>query len=498
MVRFFLTLLLAIKSPAADIINAKRLFEVKVNTPTHMTECLQKIWVFSKQDKSLYIYSKHDGRRLAQFTFNEKVSTLSCFKSKLIVAVSNVGLKAFELDERIQLKQTQFFKTPLSGLITDLQCGSTQCYIVGTGQVFKTKDLAHWIQIKLRGHENIPHKNVDLSTNPFDDWQEKLLITKGTITKVAPLDGDRFALLDPFRANILINNKDEWIRWGKWGAWEGSFLAPKALSYGFPNILFVSDPHLKVISVFNDDGRYLGLIGENSAIIEVSYPTQIHFSDDKLFIADFLENKLIGLEVSAYEIKKNHLNDSSSESFRYNLFRRESVLVNREKNKCLLCHDGTMRDDTAKYINSHNQHPIKTTCTECHDPHHNKKLKKPQQQLCMSCHAEHVKVGHKIDQCTDCHSAHNGVVKTLKSELPSLCLQCHQTKKFEHRATEHMLTLENAKSVKFLKDKISCTTCHTLHGQKVKPDNIMPFCANCHGSKADGLFKNFHKRFGAK
>ena len=135
-------------------------------------------------------------------------------------------------------------------------------------------------------------------------------------------------------------------------------------------------------------------------------------------------------------------------------------------------------------------------CGDCHDPHFSANptlLRKPQSELCPSCHAALVRspgggpwaVGHKpVDErkCRLCHRSHTSTnAKLLKSPPPQSCRPCHG---------EFFAAVEGGGVASLHKPvrEGACAACHELHGgalaRLLKDGARGAVCRGCHPSPA--------------
>jgi len=112
-----------------------------------------------------------------------------------------------------------------------------------------------------------------------------------------------------------------------------------------------------------------------------------------------------------------------------------------ERATCLGCHDEVQRTlGAARSI-----HPLKAErgrCSACHEPHqtaNRKLLRRPEQDLCRTCHTGHAQFGHPIGSnvldprtgqplsCLSCHGPHGTQWGSILLDNPSqaLCVRCH-------------------------------------------------------------------------
>ena len=148
--------------------------------------------------------------------------------------------------------------------------------------------------------------------------------------------------------------------------------------------------------------------------------------------------------------------------------------------KCLTCHSGSKH--LALWESSKHK-SAGLSCDSCHSGHSSlaKNLKKPQTELCFSCHKDvkseagrqsHHPLKEGKIACSDCHDPHGSFSnKSLKADsVNELCYKCHAEKRgpFLH---EHPPVAEN------------CLVCHTSHGSnhnKLVNQKTPNLCQSCH------------------
>ena len=128
----------------------------------------------------------------------------------------------------------------------------------------------------------------------------------------------------------------------------------------------------------------------------------------------------------------------------------ESLLVTDKRKLCFECHDDPSHNrDGSHWIFRHP--PAEEDCGGCHLSHASDEkanLKKPQWDLCRSCHPTHdahsldassasesgtvqipegvLLTGDKMIVCTVCHRPHGGGFPSLlKEDRSKLCILCH-------------------------------------------------------------------------
>jgi DmsE family decaheme c-type cytochrome len=130
---------------------------------------------------------------------------------------------------------------------------------------------------------------------------------------------------------------------------------------------------------------------------------------------------------------------------------------------CLTCHAGIM----TKGARSTHKVALEGKCVQCHDPHasdNKNNLRKAGNDLCFDCHKDKgeeikkLKFKHSPVEkgCINCHNPHSAPKASalLKSEVPELCKECHDTKKPLFVKQHMSYPVENTR----------CTLCHSVHG----------------------------------
>lgn len=502
---------------------ANVIFTASIESPGHMTICSKELWVFSESTQNLMSVNIANGKILKNFPLSYKgknpidVAAIACKNDRLYILINaQPSGRILEISTNVEklTLTNEFLLADNSKRASHLSCNSEKCWLL-QDKPFISDNFKSWKSFPVQSPPELKKVNSNPKENPFEDWQATLNLAQGKYTKVILNNSNQVALLDPFHAQVVINNdfskpNTDWKKWGRFGAWEGSFLAPKAITFLSNKIIAISDTKLKSIFIFDFEGSYLGVLVDKKTnkVLTPDYPIAMTSQNDLIVISDFRNNKIIGLRLPPLEtIEKS---SSNPINIRHNLFRRDEVLKDKPSSLCLNCHDGTVSNQLYKFIKLKFHHPLE--CSQCHDPHHVSKkphfLRDTTQQLCQSCHKEYsdTKTNHiwnhphkKGGRCTDCHASHTNSPKILLKPLPQLCESCHQNKVFYHKTTEDLAILNKAKNVHLEEGKINCQTCHQTHinwkeSRFIKnPSDILPFCSSCHGDKSLNLFREFHK-----
>ncbi|HPI40014.1 MAG TPA: cytochrome c3 family protein [Pseudobdellovibrionaceae bacterium] len=497
----------------------------KISSPFLISDCQNSIWIYSKIEGTINKIStsaESKTETLKSFSisspFSKNLTNLSCFENELIATMTLEKKSPQQQLFSLKLSSQGFFeivkthKVPSNGNIADLNCNSTKCFLLISGQLFESSQLESWKKTSIPSKDKIPHLNIDTKLNPFDDWNDKLTAFPGEFSRVQFLKNGGYSLLEPFATHIIVKNNSQFLRWGNWGAWEGFLMSPKAFDVTDEQIYLISDVALKLIFLFDENGYFLGSLVYNQELIELNHAIRLLWKKPFLYALDLTENKVLKIQLNidkktllkeASENKTRLETKSDGDPGRINLYRRDFVLKNRLNQKCLSCHDGTISPSAQNFLPQLIHHPVdkefkgKTdiplaenkfvACTSCHDPHHgageNVKMKmapflrKDPQQLCLSCHQDHQneskvkenKLNHpqnKKSGCLDCHLSHGGFEKNIRLPQDQLCMNCHKPQKIEHPPLTNLLQTERAESLEFFENKISCQNCHSPHLEK--------------------------------
>ena len=500
------------------------------------------LWTYSRIKKQVIAISPKDGADAGAMNLSipkdSQVTSLTCqdrdlwvllqptripstFKSKILVLGTEPGGTSREL------------AAPANGLSGDLKCLGNDCWISLDGKVWHKSGDRKWANVSVPSTSDVPHLQLSTEDNPFADWQEKLAVAQGRITRVLPLADGQLALLDSARTSVLLSNKDQkpagdssrWIRWGRWGPWEGDLISPKAIAPIGPDRFAVSDTALKAILIFDRRGGYLGALGEGSGdpspLWNAGYPIQLVTSGTqsvRVFVLDLLGEKIIGRAIEAARIPTFTSGGVRAGFNRINLFRRSGLPHDRSSTRCLSCHDGTFRDDSTKILSSFNNHPSQAgetsiSCDHCHDPHHGGGkivaqrqppfLRFSPQMLCSTCHPTHANLGlnHREKgavQCSTCHQAHGGQEKLLKQDGVTLCASCHLGRQVRHRPVGDLSETSRGRGIVNRDGELTCITCHSAHLRETSEKLLKPtaplleFCASCHGAQAKQVYGRIH------
>lgn len=168
---------------------------------------------------------------------------------------------------------------------------------------------------------------------------------------------------------------------------------------------------------------------------------------------------------------------------------------------CTRCHENSHQQNMIER-NVHTANGV--ACSSCHEVHGAKEaslLRKPEPELCESCHTREVAdfarpyrhpVEEGIVKCSDCHLKLDKTARDLSFNGTSVCLKCHGEFAgpfpYEHQATLDHSTEEGG-----------CLSCHDAHGSSLPRMLKQPYepphqqlCTQCHSIPARHLSNPMH------
>ena len=148
----------------------------------------------------------------------------------------------------------------------------------------------------------------------------------------------------------------------------------------------------------------------------------------------------------------------------------EKMLVRREPQLCMTCHNETKAQFTQPFHHRVLEGTMK--CSDCHNPHGGFEQKQTKLAVgvdapCIKCHVdkqgpfvyEHAPA--KVEGCTACHTPHGSANSKLlvRNTVAQLCLECHSN--ISTTGIPNTPTFHNLTTARFQ----NCTTCHAkIHG----------------------------------
>ncbi|HEX4925264.1 MAG TPA: cytochrome c3 family protein [Bdellovibrionales bacterium] len=493
------------------LLPAKRVFELQVPGPARLAACAGTLWVFSVRRQALVAVnlsnrSSRDVELPPSLPRPLRVSALACHGDELLV-LANAGPRGVLLARTARAENAAFraLSLPEPSPAHDLFCGYGACAVL-QNKLHVSSDLKTFKTVEVPKDPDIEYFNSSREQNPFEGWQDRLDLSRTMYRSGAMLPLGGFVLIDPFRPRIVVFEKGIWKKWGRWGVWEGSFKAPKLLATAPNGSLFIADPQLRAVFAFERDGAYRGaLSADGVSLFTPGFPQGLAAAGDRLFVSDFLRNRVQVFEVQALAepVERVH-----GPTFRQNFMRRPE-LTGEPVQSCWMCHDSGALSQLHKLEPTAFKHPV--SCGKCHDAHHTSKeiayLQFRPGKLCQSCHeAESLaKTNHVWDgraaggACASCHAAHSLNAKGLVKPPAQLCVSCHAGQNHHHREVAIVAQVESARKIPLHEGKISCTTCHAVHHRprdekfmRAREDTVR-FCASCHGERTNRLYSDFHK-----
>ena len=512
---FFICYMLLTPRGEASVI-FKTEFKKKLPTPSIIEKCGDHLFVYSVSEMAIFKLSPLSGDIVETIKSIKgrvipKVTALGCYKQQLVIAgsVSKKNIILFE--------EKEFVIPENSSFIRSIACSKKQCLFV-SDKIFISSNLERYKVLHIPSSQDISKysKEQKRSENPFDSWQDDLIINSGRYFQAEMSQGEELYLLDSLRSSIVILPKvdqiEKSIKWGKWGGWEGQLMYPKGLSLlEKQSSVVVTDVGLKLLFVFNKQGEFLGKVGpdDTNKNSRFSYPIDVASEHNMIWAIDFLDNYLVALKI--IKLEKDSTTDLDVDQYLHkNLFQHGLVLKQFSLTRCMNCHDGLLRFDLDKFAGIKGHHPVNIEikdkidlplkngntlfCSTCHNNHHKDNkgevkishhLRKNIPELCLTCHKEkgdqtlnHINIKRgdiKVDSCDQCHQVHATKEKMYSVTNPRLCLSCHKNSQIPraHPFGEN--------------EKIGCLSCHTPHGTKKKEHFarhsskiIQETCLKCH------------------
>ena len=560
-----LVFLMSLTGVAADLVVGQLKATIEIPSPSQVTFCGESLWTYSVGLKTL-VEVKPNGTRGQQILLQsigldgaERLTALGCRVGVLLFGVANAkgqpSLWSWKPGNAGGAAQKISFpekllsspgKKPQEGdqEFRDISCDGQVCDVV-SGQVATSRDLVQWVSVPVPLAKEVLRLGESVEENPFAHWQDQYNLNHGRYFRVQRA-GDRLWLLDPMQASVVQWQKGKAQRWGRWGVWEGRLAMPKGFARTRTGVLAISDPLIHVIQFFKESGDYIGTLGVKSdqetqddvraetalnspfKMIRFEYPIAITTTQGMLWVADFKANRLQGYLLPNGFNPEFEANKSPDDLARNNLFRFEKSLDNASETRCMICHDGFLKDSLARFASGGNHHPTdldpttlkpnqhQVTCTDCHDPHHEgiagvpHFLKKAPAQLCITCHAgnadpakNHFGKGMKSTSCTQCHQMHftpamgvvppkgDGGAQLLKVAVNSLCLDCHGENKKPQGHPQGNPVI--ARSQHSSAPGVNCVSCHSIHhAERSHLFAREATCLKCHGPIASQVDQTPH------
>ena len=547
---------------AKNKIDMRPLFQTKILAPTIIEYCNNYLWVYSIADHKIYKLIPKSGKIITQNNLLElpeksKITAMGCFQDTIIFASLERPLNSkettmlYRLNQGLTLQKVSIL--PGSQHIRDILCHKDKCIFLANN-VYITTDFKTYNEFPIPKAEKIERIFRNKDANPFSDWQDKHILAEAQYFKALISPQGNLFLLDPQRGSIITYNdyathetidSKNFKKWGDWGTWEGQLMFPKSIGFLEKyNAIVISDVGLKLLLLFTPEGEYLGKVGMNTKEDKFLYPIDIVTAENKIYVADFKNNLLLGIEILSLGDKYKKTSDNIDDLLRKDLFKNNTIVQSFNETRCLHCHDGlaTLRLD--KFVNLNKfHHPINrslkgnviisdakkldlplwnelVSCASCHKPHHDAitqesdepkvpfYLRKNYLDLCTTCHADkkspennHIgleriindKITDRVTSCSDCHVMHNSSNNLTSLGDPQLCFSCH------NETTTPMVHPFGAQKLKDEPKNLTCFSCHGIHGTlkenkyaRHSKTGVTATCTSCHTELEEQIGKNKH------
>jgi DNA-binding beta-propeller fold protein YncE len=97
----------------------------------------------------------------------------------------------------------------------------------------------------------------------------------------------------------VFSNSGKFIRIiGGQGVVAGKLFRPKGVAVDHKDNIYISDSYMELIQVFDSDGKFLYVLGDQDKIRRFSAPAGIAIYKDRLYVSEVLGNK-----VSVYSLR---------------------------------------------------------------------------------------------------------------------------------------------------------------------------------------------------
>jgi len=543
-------------------------FSSNITAPSIIEYCREFLWVYSVEKNGVFQVSPVTGKTLlfhsakklfshllAKDPFLEiHITALGCRIDKLLVAGMEKG---YAYGTHLFYTDKDFGEIDYpekSEHIRDIHCFKEKCIFIDKN-TYTSSDLKNFEALPIPSPGEITRKDSLKELNPFENWQDKHVISKEQYMRALITKDKTLYLMDPLRVNIVTYKnfnfnvglkKKYFIKWGKWGGWEGQMMFPRSITFlDELDKIAISDSGLKYIFIFEPDGDYWDKIEIRGGKDHLSYPIDIASRGNIIYAADFRKNRVLAIEILEPGEKAERKAKDIDDLLHKDLFKRPEVVNSFHLTRCLSCHDGLLRFNLDKFTSLKNHHPTDeeytekidlplmydklVSCSTCHNSHHISiegkwkdntgktirgeipyYLRKEYKPLCTTCHKEktdrnsnHIEltpskkykkyIPGQVDRCSQCHTMHNTEKKLLKMVDPDLCFSCHDI-------TEHPITHTFGKAKLDGEEKtVTCFSCHGIHGTKRKmyyarhsSDDVRTTCLSCHSKFEKSIGSNMH------
>lgn len=307
--------------------------------------------------------------------------------------------------------------------------------------------------------------------------------------------GGRFAVGDIQHYQVVLSDLDGDHRrdLGAWGVWEGNLVHPTGIAIDDRDRIFVADGRLGVIQAFDEEGAFLGALGQEGKLLRLEHPTGVAVAGDTVYLLDWAAGRVLAAEVEGRTRPLTPVGLYQRKVPRISYLEGQVTPKAMLGPVCQSCHDGSVMSSAHVWDSSLTSHPAdvapekevpspftldeegKLYCGTCHIPHRMAAdpgghaepaevfLKEPRarSELCLACHTDVVaEVRHVAGPIPDTEDGHLvGVVprakrhrgvRAIADDVEAVeCLDCHSP----HGAYGEMLMGRDAASE-------GCIECH--------------------------------------
>ena len=308
-------------------IRGKPLYAIHISGPSLVESCNEALWVYGVSEKEVWEINPNTWVPVSKTPIQKKnisgtLTALGCKNNELLAAsfekkTKQVLLHRFSKNTPITL--------PGTGLIRDIACNTKTCFVI-RDEVYQSQNFKDWEKIGLPKSAQLPKlKRKGKEQYHFLNWQDSFIVAQGTYIRGLALSNETHIFLDSIRSAVVLRSPQKTEKWESWGFRRGNLLYAKGMALLDNQTLVISDVGLKLLSFFTLEGAYLGSLGADGLLERFGYHVDIATLGHKVYVSDFLNNKLYAFEV---EINPDHPKKLGELEVIENLFRNEAVQKN--------------------------------------------------------------------------------------------------------------------------------------------------------------------------